>query len=253
MALGDSFTEGVGADNDSTYPKQLSYLLQDSFDQPLEVWNCGFSSSDPVYQFRLFKDKLLKYDPDMIIAELNSNALRNIIARGGFERFMPNMKVRYKSPPWFEPLYGESFIVRRVVHDVFKYNWQLLSPKEMLKEEALANKIVINVIDSFALLCSQQNIKLLVVTHPLLHAFPTEYYKQLTFLIDHCNSKQIARVDVCEEFKRMGIDSLSEALYYWPIDGHFNNRGYHYMAKGMLQKVAEELDSAKQPLSLIHQ
>ena len=83
MLLGDSFTEGIGADNDSSLPKQLSYILDDSFATPFEVWNCGMSGSDPVFEFRTFQDKLLRYAPDMVTVVINASDITDVITRGG--------------------------------------------------------------------------------------------------------------------------------------------------------------------------
>jgi hypothetical protein len=63
MVLGDSFTEGFGAVNDSTYPSQLGLLLHNNGLKNTQVMNCGVSGSDPVYEYRLFNDRLLKYKP----------------------------------------------------------------------------------------------------------------------------------------------------------------------------------------------
>lgn len=60
--FGDSFTEGVGATNDSSLPE----ILQLNMDST-EVMNCGVAGSDPLFEYVLFKEKILKYHPDEIV------------------------------------------------------------------------------------------------------------------------------------------------------------------------------------------
>jgi hypothetical protein len=66
LALGDSFTEGDGTPYDSSYVAILRTelnVLADSF----YVMNAGACGSDPFYNYVNLKDRLLTYQPDIII------------------------------------------------------------------------------------------------------------------------------------------------------------------------------------------
>ena len=92
MVLGDSFTEGSGASNDSSYPRQLADLVRDSLTPSGEVWNCGVGGSDLIFEFTLFRGRLLKYKPSMVIVTVNNTDIPEVMIRGGFERFAQDGK-----------------------------------------------------------------------------------------------------------------------------------------------------------------
>ena len=243
MILGDSYTEGVGAFNDSSFPRQLSRILADSFHHPTEVWNCGLSGSDPIYEFRLFNDKLLKYDPDMVMLVINFTDIDDAMARGGFDRFMSDGSVHYKNGPWFEPLYEHSHIIRALVHFVFRYNRLFIRPKDALvrKQEAISN--LETAIDSFSKVCGHKNIKLLFVFHPNEPDIKNKDKYEVTPLISYCQKKELPYIDIRQELYQMGIDSANAQNLFWPIDGHCNNKGYQYFAKSTCKKVIDMLDN----------
>lgn len=110
MVFGDSFTEGMGAPDDSTYPQLLEDLIHVHLDSTAEVINCGPSGSDIFTAFVLFKEKMLQYKPDYVIVTFNSTDLYEYTVRGGFERFKENDRVEYRKAPWFEPLYAKSYL-----------------------------------------------------------------------------------------------------------------------------------------------
>lgn len=241
MAIGDSFTEGVGATSDSTFPKQLSSILEDSLSVSVEVWNCGFSASDPVFEFWLFNDKLLKYNPDMVIVSINSTDVNELETRGGFERFGSDSTIHYKEAPWFEPLYAQSFLVRRILHDCFNYTWQLIPAEEEKQIEQVAISNLTSAIDSFTKVCSDKKIQLLIVFHPFLGEIILPKNYRINPLIEYCENNNIAFVDVRKQFHQTGIDSSNAASLFWKLDGHFNNRGYNCLAKSIWKKVGEEI------------
>jgi len=250
MVLGDSFVEGVGASNDSSLPKQLSYLLADSFEQPTEVWNCGISGSDAVYEYRLFKDKLLKYRPDMAVVVINKSDIYDAVIRGGFERFNRDGTVKNNAGPWFEPLYAHCYLVRLIVHNLFKYNWEFIPPSRLQKTEQAACDNLIAAIDSFDRAGKENNIRLLIVFHPITmkpeKGFDGKPVRVPLYhvepLIRHCENKMIPFVEAGEQFSKMGIDSADFERLLWKQDRHFKNRGYYYFAKSIWKKVTEQLN-----------
>lgn len=101
ITLGDSFTEGDAAPADSAYP----FLLQQILGERVEVLNAGICGCDPVFNYKNLEDRLLKYQPDVVIQTISTNDLfKDISLRGGFERFMPEGVIYTPSPPiWFYP------------------------------------------------------------------------------------------------------------------------------------------------------
>ena len=243
MILGDSFTEGAGASNDSSYPKQLAKILKDSLAASSEVWNCGVSGSDIFFEYVLFRDKLLKYNPDMTVVTINGTDILETMTRGAFERFNEDGTVHYKEAPWFEPFFAHSSLVRRFVFDVCKYNWLFIKKADEQKVNDAVIQQLFMAMDSFANLCLQKNIKLLFVFHP----GQIEVEKRDKYLVEpqitYCRKQGYHYLDVREQFYQMGIDTAHAAMLYWPIDGHFNNRGYNYFARGVWRTVAKELSN----------
>jgi len=66
LAVGDSFTFGVGAEENETIP----YLMQeDLIDDCVnaEVINCGFGSFSPLLHFMKMRDEYLDFKPDLVV------------------------------------------------------------------------------------------------------------------------------------------------------------------------------------------
>lgn len=240
IVLGDSFIEGIGATHDSTLTKQL-YSLLHQLDTTVEVWNAGISGSDPFYEYRLFKDRLLKYQPDLAVVVMNCSDVHEVTVRGGFERFLPDSTVRYKPEPWFVPLYAHSILARRLVHDCFHYNASLSKSADAEKEAKLSNTKLFEVIDSFKTLCYEKHIQLLFV----FHAFGGELVGNLPYemlpVMDYCSTHKIPFVDTRQKFVAYGIDSSNWQAIQWPIDGHYNNQGYNYLAQSISSEVLEKI------------
>jgi len=241
MIMGDSFTEGAGACNDSSYPRQLGVILKDSLLGLNEVWNCGIAGSDIFFEFVLFRDKLLKYKPDVVIVTLNGTDINETMTRGGFERFIKDSTLQYKRAPWYEPLFAHSFMVRRFVFDVYHYNWLFIKTADEKKQNDAVIAQLCGAMDSFSVLCQKNNIKLLFAFHP----GQIELEKRASYLVEpqitHCREKGYPYVDAREQFYKLGIDTAHAATLYWPIDGHFNNKGYNYLARTVWKQIAIEL------------
>ncbi len=66
MVIGDSFTFGVGAEENETIPFLIEkYLAAEGKDA--EVINAGFGSYSPVLHYLRLKDEYLKFKPDLIL------------------------------------------------------------------------------------------------------------------------------------------------------------------------------------------
>lgn len=229
LIFGDSFTEGMGAPDDSTYPQLLENLIHKNLDSTAQVINCGPSGSDIFSEYKLFSDRMLKYQPDYVIVTFNSTDLYEYTIRGGFERFKENNRVEYRKAPWFEPLYAKSYLVRMIVHDVFGYDYRFLRKKESEKTDSLAIQAVCSVIDSFSSLCKTNGCLFGMVFHPMYMEYPAERYLNAP-IIAYCEKTRIPYVDEYEFLARNGYRNIPPEIY-WPRDRHFNSNGYEILAK----------------------
>lgn len=231
MVFGDSFTESMGAPADSAYPKLLQDLLWATGDTTIEVINCGTSGADVFTEYKLLTGKMLKYQPDLIIVTFNTTDLYEYTIRGGFERFKPNNKLEYRKPPWFEPLYAKSYLIRVVVHDILNYDSRFLRPSDAEMMDSLAVQNVIAVIDSFRHLCNTIDCALGMVFHPMQYEFLEPDAYRISPIIAYCRAKNIPYIDNFNCMKDAGVTNENIHAYYWPIDGHYKAKGYELMAK----------------------
>lgn len=241
MVLGDSFTQGIGAPNDSTYPILLEQMLRaNDSTATFEVINCGIAGSDIFYSKRLLEKKLLQHQPDMVIYTLNTSDNLDCIVRGGFERFQPNGKVKFKEGPWFEKYYAKSFLVRFLVNDVLKYDHLYLSRKQRAQEEKIAVQKINTAIDSLSVMAQQHHFRLMLVTHPMYFEMEEKNYL-LQPHINHCRQYNIPLADVRACMTAKGISPNNVFDVYWPKDQHFNSRGYHLLAQCVYEQLHQHI------------
>lgn len=229
IGLGDSFTEGTGVPQDSTWLRRVeSKLLQMSPELRTETINAGIGGSDPVYEYQLLADQLLKYKPDIVILSINSSDLSEIGYRGGVERFNEDGSSGRAAPNW-EWIYQQSHIVRMVAHNGFKLNHYLISEEEASIGRDAALVHIKKVIEKLVKLGDSNQFKTLVVLHPIEADFGTQGYlnHQIVELNNYLSSSSVNHLDMLQCFNALGItnEDLSKD-YYWPLDQHFNQRGY---------------------------
>ena len=68
FTLGGSTTFGHGVNDDETWPAQLQNMFSDvNSNMKIEVINAGIQAGDSRHEYQLVKQKLVNFDPDMII------------------------------------------------------------------------------------------------------------------------------------------------------------------------------------------
>ncbi len=78
LCIGDSFTFGVGAEKDLSYPEQLEKILNNS--NPYKyfvVYNAGIPGINSSQVFNNLEDNIRKYNPDVIIVMVGCNNNHN--------------------------------------------------------------------------------------------------------------------------------------------------------------------------------
>jgi lysophospholipase L1-like esterase len=83
LAIGDSFTFGIGVAGDQAYPKVLERMLNNA---PLgtdpaayEVVNAGVDAYGTEQEYRYLKELLARYQPDLVIVGLYSNDVWDVM------------------------------------------------------------------------------------------------------------------------------------------------------------------------------
>ncbi len=226
--LGDSFTEGLGATPDSTYEK-----IWQTLDTTIEVMNCGIRGSDPCYEFMLLNERIFAYRPDVVVMSVNNSDFSDLVDRGGFERFKQNGTVASEKRPWWYPVYGCSYIARMVVHNALKLDYSLLTPHQKALATQKAYADLKTAIDTTAAACRKRSIPLVVNFHPTVQEFTIRKTMELDSLMNNLDTTRIKVIDMHRYFLDSNVDSANAGQYYWPHDGHHNNRGYALMAQGL--------------------
>lgn len=247
IGLGDSFTEGTGVSQDSTWLKRVeSQLRKISPELRAETMNAGIGGSDPVYEYQLLADLLLEFKPDIVIMSINSSDLSEIGYRGGFERFNEDGSSGKAAPKW-EWIYQQSHIVRMVVHNGFGMNHYLCTEEEASAGKDAAVDHIKEAVERLVQLGAANQFKTLVVLHPIEVDFGNEGYvnHQLVELQDYLSSSTVNDLDILQCFNSLGIKNKEQAKdYYWPLDQHFNQKGYDIygdcVSNALVEMIKEE-------------
>lgn len=233
LGIGDSFTEGEAAPVDSTWLKSMEFYIQKANPNiQVSTINGGKSGSDIVYQLLLLKKKLLKYSPDLIILSLNTTDIADIIFRGCESRFQPDNTLKFNDPPWWEPLYGMSFIFRHILHDFFNLNHMLKFPAELKQEKEKAVSCIENTLAEFIAICKEQEIELILMTHPMEYGLFKEFeeYEMIKTIFQSAEVEYY--IDMKTHFLKDGtISPENSNTYFWPLDRHHTSKGYWLWGK----------------------
>lgn len=239
VVLGDSFTEGVGAPNDSCYPRLLENILNHNTTPAWDVINAGVSGADVFTEYQLLKQRLLKYKPALVLVTINSSDYFEVKIRGGSERFLPDNQVRYKQAPWYISAYRNSYLVRLLVHNAFGYDYAFQKKSMQAINDSLAGLSINQGIDSLAALARTHNLPLLFVFQPNPTELFTDPDNVNTLSVKHCSQKGYlyALLKPCMVQAPVTPQNLTD--YYWPLDGHYKAAGYNILAQCVYQALMQ--------------
>lgn len=230
LALGDSYTEGVGTSYDQTWLKVVEHQMASALpDRAVTSYNAGVSGSDPWYELTLLDEKLRDYRFDLVLVAINASDVNDVIVRGGRERFGADGITRPRPTPWWEWLYGVSFLARHVVHDLLGYNALFIRNSAWLAARREACQQLLDAVAGFQALANRDGYRLVIVIHPdKQEAARARYERVFAEFVDAVKAQPgLLVVDVLERWKAAGaLAGGSAARWYWPIDGHHTPEGY---------------------------
>lgn len=239
--LGDSFTEGIGTHQDSTWLKFLERNLQKrTIIKKIITMNGGIGGSDPFYEYMIFEKLMLKNNPDLLLIAVNLSDIGDVILRGGFERFHPDGTVRFRSGPGWEWIYQYLHIVRFAVHKILNYNLQFLTQDEQKEAELQAISKIEQCFIAYRDIATENNFSYLVIFHPWLWEMETENSKNINDLVAYCQKNNIHHINLLDYYKNIEhIDGVNAKEFFWKQDCHNNVKGYELFAKGVEWKMAQ--------------
>lgn len=236
IVLGDSFTFGVGAPQDSNMVALLNEKIKlDS----VYFFNAGIPDSDPFYQKKLITHYFIPKGFKDFVIIVNISDLYDYIFRGGDERFKGNGTVVYKKNPSLEFWYQKFFSIRAFTYVFFNNDYTLLSKKKLIEEKQKAakaiNKMFMELYDDL----SMNEGNLTIVFHP----YPKQYKKNnnkvyqevlnyiyLNEIYASLQELKIESVNLEPAFSTI-LNNENYLEYAWEIDGHFNSKGYELYAR----------------------
>jgi len=241
LGMGDSFTEGVGASNDSTWLTLLATKLNENTSgKRIRTFNAGVSGNDPFFEYILLKEKLLDYKPDLVLVALNNSDISETIVRGGMERFQPDSTIVFKEGPWFETLFGMSYICRVFVIEVLKYDWLFLTEAERKREETVALDKIHSCILKFGQLAKDKDLEILLIFHPMIEEVVSGNFSFNETMEKLSNEPHLETLDMLDYYQNKGnMNQDNVGDFYWEFDKHHNARGYEVFAKGVERKIME--------------
>ena len=244
IALGDSFTEGMGTSYNYTWVKVVERNLTDLFpNEKIITINAGIAGSDVFFSYILLKEKLLPFKPDLLIIAINHSDVYDVVIMGGMERFQDDDSTVFsgKAPSW-EWAYAISYIFRHMIHDIFQYNYFFIKNRVMESEERKAVEKIRSVIYDFKRLSQENSFDLLVVIHPVNWEIKYGGYL-LSFnplIIELKNEQGISLIDLLDYYKVNNlITKENSSDYFWRIDLHHNTKGYEVMGNAITNKIVE--------------
>ncbi len=237
ICLGDSFTEGDGAPYDSSWVRKYERMLNENRNKKFSIYNAGACGSDVFYNYKILVNKLMIIKPNIVIECINSTDINDIIWRGGAERFNNDGTVSGKVGPAWEFIYRISHVFRALMTYFYKYNKNLISENDLLLKEEYAASQIIGQVEQTANFCLINNIKYYLLLHPLPHELKPNS-KQPSLLINELQKKDFATI-LFEPFKDY-YNTSNIDNDYWPMNKHFNSKGYFNMGNIIYSKLKIE-------------
>lgn len=236
VLAGSSYTEGAGAAFEDTYPQVVQRMLAA---RGVEVLAAGVSGSDPVFVYQLLVRRLVAYAPDLVVLTVNESDVFDMAVRGGMDRFDADGFMRRPSRPLIEIPYRFSHVVRAIAEDGLGYDFLLLSPPEQERRYSAAVSQLCEAVEAIRELGEAEGFGLLAVRNPNMQRIhepeSNPYVRELARLFEEAG---IAYLDLREPF-REAIPPGEELRYAWPIDNHYNARGYALMATVVVAALDE--------------
>lgn len=243
IALGDSFTEGVGATEDAAWPMVLERKLSILPDNRITMMNAGIMGSDPFFQWILLKEKLLPFEPDMIVVAVNSSDVSEITVRGGAERFRSDGTTVFRAAPRWEWMYERSYTVRLLVHGLLGYDRDFIKRAESptVRAHALAQLEI--ALKRLRDLCRDNRMTLVVVFLPMEFEFVGTQSGESIWDLAHRLEREPGMyvLDLLRFYERHRLITKETASeFYWKLDRHHNAEGYRIMGESVARFIIEK-------------
>ena len=240
LALGDSFTEGVGVEQGYAWLDAMEAALKKDLPNAL-FYNAGISGSDVVFEIYKLKNLLMEeVKPDWVILCFNESDISDLMERGGNERFLDSGVLKFRSGVWYSKLFASSHIFRAFafLNGTSATNPYFGSQKkvETLKTRAV-QELLGCITNELIPYLKEKNVKFAITENPLLYNLKNDFHS-----FDEINSKlkeAAIYIDLIATFQEecgQNCDHL-----FWPVDRHNNVAGYKLIGETVAEQLRDTL------------
>jgi len=236
LVTGNSYVEGVGAPYDSTWPRLIEKDLH-SRNMKVEVIDAGIAGNDIMYDYVLYRDKLSKYHPNLVIATMNNSDYVYYTFRGGMDRFHEDGMVHYLAIPWYDFFYHYSHLFRALLAvSQLPIEGAYLSKNGYKTIASQATISFAGVLDKYSKLAAKNDAKFALVIFPkaseidlndFLSRNSRNNFEQLSRLLAKDN---IPNFNIIGSMKNK-LGRKEKVDFTYAHDGHYKPFGYSVMAQ----------------------
>jgi lysophospholipase L1-like esterase len=226
LALGDSFTWGMGASADSSWPAALQKGLKAKGVNNVSICNGGVPGADPAYNFYSYRKIYQKtFEPDLLIVAFNVSDISDYIIRGGNKRYQPGFETAVPSPIWL-PWYASSLIFRLYMQNIFQIDPVLLISEQ--KKQEVINTVFTEIFETFLDISRYQLLrnKTVVFAHTPTYHDVLEGTAFMADLVSEGKSIGLNIIDLTPYFLQQKVNSTNYRDYFWEHDTHNTGKGY---------------------------
>lgn len=215
LVLGDSFAEGFGAPDDSTFPVSLARHLSNS-----HILNAGICGSNPLMAIRLYRNKLQQMPVKQVLLVINLTDVKDI-----------EYTLHAGVMPFSEYLMAVSRIYRFINAGIFNNQMDLLDANPRIARRRMDNaRQLTDSLQNFQQQLRQNDISLTLVYLPLKEEISDTAYRICKdWLEAPLQQSGIPLISLTSLYK----DNMNGQTHrwYWPNDGHHTPLGYDLMAQ----------------------
>lgn len=227
LAVGDSFTFGLGVRVEDCWVQLLERALRQRLARHVEVINGGFAAGHrPEGYRRWLEGGALKLEPDLVLVGFCLNDMGSI----------PMAIGRNLTEPWLGGRSQLLALVQRAVSERRDRPGREFDFADIIHKSPVTWNQTQKALLDIKRHLEQQGVDLLVAIFPMLSHLDESYpYRGLHRLVrDHCERHGIQVVDLMDDF----LGESERDLWVHPTDQHPNDVGHRKIADGLLPVVA---------------
>lgn len=241
LTIGDSFTEGVGTRQDSTWQLQLEGEFNKLSDSNYIVINAGISGYDPLQELNLLKALSDKIKPNIVILSLSSNDIMDLVIRHNNKETAKNNLLKPQPTGYY--FYSWSYIFRAITAVVYDYPEIYMNQKELDDEIEKSTTKIKEVITEICAIGEKNDFETIVILFPDAGELSSGKFKynSIDELSELCKANNIQSINLLEIMtKKMSVKKYNIEELYWKTDGHLTPKAYSFWSEILLSYFIEK-------------